>query len=334
VAQTAEHGPREFLTRITDGVIRLVMEHLERAFTALKIPPRFAADGVRAEHPFAVAVALAARGFRVMPSNRKKIPMLKGWPELASVDPAQLVRWQHQLQPPCWSLLCDRVIVLDRDGPKGSGSVADLESTLGPLPQTWRVNSGRAGGGEHIWLRPPDGRTDDLRNQQPLKVDGTTYKGLDVRGWHGHVVLPGSKHKSGNRYRWADGCSPDDCALAECPALWWAFLPKKEFSAEPSSTRSPRRTGAARRPSVPHDDSNLIGDDHGGFNRPIRSRCCQFFARFGVDADATEFKEALRDAILSANRDDHTAEQIERYASDSYLDAEIASARKFITNAA
>ncbi len=54
---------------------------------------------------------------------------------------------------------------------------------------------------------------------------------------------------------------------------------------------------------------------------------------FGPEADAAEFKDALRFAILNANADNHTPDQIQRYASDSYLDAEIASARNKITNA-
>jgi hypothetical protein len=73
------------------------------------------------------------------------------------------------------------------------------------------------------------------------------------------------------------------------------------------------------------------GEGYGGFNAPIYSRCCQFFAKFGVDTDPAEFAEALCHAILHAPRDAaRTDESVRRYASDAYLETQLANAREFI----
>jgi Bifunctional DNA primase/polymerase, N-terminal len=307
-------------------------DSFESALTALGLDPNFVRDGWRANHAFPVAVRLAMLGFRVLPTRIKtKIPFLKGWPERAATDPAKLAKWQAQFHPN-WSVLTGRengVVVLDIDGEQGRADLAQLESKLGPLPDTWRCNSGRVGGcGFHIWLRPPPG-TDDLRNQQP--IPGTK---IDVRGHHGHVIVAGSAHRSGNSYSWSPGCSPDEMDLAECPAEWWDFLPKRESA--PARTLSRPRTPSTRRgltETPKHNPmSRLIGDGigEGGFNRPIHSRCCQFFARFGPDADPSRFRDVLREAILNANAANHTPDQIARYASDDYLGAELTSARKWI----
>jgi len=300
------------------------------------IDPDFAYDGFRAAHPFPVAVRLAMLGFRVLPTRvQSKIPCVKGWPERATTDPAKLAMWQAQFNSN-WSVLTGRengVVVIDVDGERGRADLARLESELGALPRTWRCNSGRTNGGFHVWLRPPPG-ADDLRNQQPLPG----YK-IDIRGFHGHIVISGSLHSSGTRYAWADGCSPGEIELAECPAAWWEWLPKKDEAIAASRSKS---QPSARRGSSPGNSrrrspaSLIIGDgpDGGGFNRPIRVRCCQFWTFEGAETRVTEFKEVLRSVILSANASNHTEEQIARYASDDYLDAELASARDWINSQA
>jgi hypothetical protein len=307
------------------------------ALAPFGIPRMTALMAWRAENPFVVTTLLAmcARK-RVMPTSRDKIPLVKAWQTEASADPEKIARWRIELAPRSWSVLTGRangLVVLDIDGERGRADLARLETELGPLPTTWRVNSGRVDGGEHVWLQIPTGE-DDARNQQPLPG----FK-IDVRGWHGHVIVPGSKHKSGNRYRWVEGCAPDECELATCPEAWWSFLPKKETA---STVKQPRSTmpSARRARGVvrkPHDSaSEFIGDGEGagGFNRPIRVRCCQFWARGGTDARVEEFKAVLRNTILKADSSNHSPEQVARYASDVYLSAELASAKEWINSQA
>lgn len=288
-------------------------------------------DPVRARStkPVVVARTLAAAGFRLMQTPpHSKHPWRERYYDSATSDPRLIEVWDGHWPAMNYSVLCGRaggVFVLDADGQRGLADLARLESAHGRL-ETWRVRTGRDGGGEHVYLRLPAG-DGDVRNQQPLA--GTK---VDVRGFHGHVLIPSSLHKSGRRYEWLTGCAPGEIELATCPPGWWDFLPKREAAtASRKHTPSARRTrGVAQRQHDPA--STIIGDGEGagGFNRPIRSKCCAWFARFGVDSDSTRFKEVLRTTILNADASGHTPEQIERYASDSYLDAEIASAREFI----
>lgn len=318
--------PESLTDRLESGT-SIAMDHLERALADLGIDPRHAADGLHAEHPFPVAVRLAMLGFRVLPTRvQTKVPCIKGWPERATTDAATLARWQSRFNPN-WSILTGRkngVIVLDIDGEQGRDDLERLEGELGALPPTWRCNSGRVNGGFHVWLACPPG-TDDLRNQQP--IPGTK---IDVRGWHGHVVVSGALHSSGTRYAWAAGCSPDDCELAECPAAWWAWLPKKESESPATRSRSPSRTGA-RRPSVPHDPaSRLIGDGsgYGGFENPIYRNAIDYFFRAGSAAPADPVISALRRMIIAAPKD--RARDVTRYLNGPDLPRVVERARNFV----
>lgn len=303
----------------------------------LRIDPKHAFDGFRAAHPFPVAMRLASGGYRVMPTNTHKIPLLRGWQDRASSDPKKLLCWQRYGtspwqtdSPPCWSILTGRangIIVLDRDGEEGSKAIAKLESKLGLLPPTWRVNSGRADGGEHIWLKPPAG-IDDLRNQQPIVVGGVRFK-CDVRGWHGHIVLPGSLHKSRRRYQWVPGCAPDEVDLAECPAEWWAWLPKKEESESPPLRL--RLSAGGKRMHREHDAvSLLIGDGrgYGGFQNAIFKNAIQYFKNAGVDAPADIIQETLIEMIREAPKG--PGRDVSRYMSGPDLPRQIERAREFV----
>jgi hypothetical protein len=282
----------------------------------------------RAPKALPVALTLARTGFKVIQvSPISKHPTMPDWPNRATSDVGLILRWDGHWPGQNWGVLTGRkggLLVLDADGERGIADLARLEAEHGAL-RTLRVRSGR---GEHVWLRLPPG-DDDVRNQQPLA--GTR---VDVRGYHGQAVIPGSLHKSGRRYEWLPGCAPGEIELAVCPPEWWAWLPKRESAASVARSKTPRArrvTGAVAAPQ--HDRTGgIIGDGEGagGFNRPIRSHCCSWFARFGVDSDTSRFKEVLRTTILKADASAHTPEQVARYASDQYLDAEIASARNFI----
>lgn len=287
-------------------------------------------DRARSTKPVVVARTLATAGFRMMQTPpHAKHPWRKRYFDSATSDPRLIEIWDGHWPGMNYSILTGRdggVFVLDADGPRGLADLARLEAEDGTL-NTWRSRTGRDAGGEHVYLRLPPG-VDDVRNQQPLA--GTK---IDVRGFHGHVLIPGSLHKSGRRYEWLPGCAPGEIELATCPPAWWEWLPKRETassvmrakSVTPSARRSPGRTA--------HDPASLIigdGPSAGGFNRPIRSKCCSWFARFGVDSDTSRFKEVLRTTILNADASARTPEQVARYASDEYLDAELASARNFI----
>ncbi len=80
----------------------------------------------------------------------------------------------------------------------GDQALAALEAEHGPLPRSLRTVTG--GGGAHILFAwPDDGSTVTNANGLP--------PGLDTRGEGGLIVLPPTRHASGDRYRW-EVCSP------------------------------------------------------------------------------------------------------------------------------
>jgi hypothetical protein len=99
------------------------------------------------------------------------------------------------------------LLVLDVD-PRHGGreSLEKLVHQHGPLPRT--VRSATGGDGDHFYLAHHD----------VLPSRNALLPGLDVKADKGLVVAPPSLHASGKRYRWADGCSPEELELAPAPA--------------------------------------------------------------------------------------------------------------------
>ena len=162
--------------------------------------------------------------------------------------------------------------------------------------------------------------------------------GLDVRGDGGQILLPSSQHASGGLYRWQDGHAPDEVELCEAPAALLhlaleACQKTRQSAVSPAGPRGPSvRRDRSQRRSGPHNRSLSIGDGEGrgGFHGPINGIAVKYFGTFGTDADAAELKQALRTAISSAPAFNHDPSDIERYASDAYLNEAIDSARNYI----
>ncbi len=285
------------------------------------------ANGFRAADAFIVAHRLAHCGKRVFPVRRNKRPHIRGFQNAATSDGKQILQWQRQFPGCDWAILTGRangLVVLDVDGERGAADLQNLELKLGKLPETAICNSGRVGGGFHVWLEPPAG-TDDLRNQQPLS--GTK---VDVRGWHGYVVIAGSRHKSGNRYGWKYGCAPDECGIAECPPDWWAWLPKKEDAARPRA-KAPRPSPHTRASAVQHDTASLLigdGPGFGGFQNPIYRNAIYYFFKAGGDASAKIIVETLQELIVAAPKDQ--GRDVSRYLSGDDLPRIVERARQFV----
>jgi putative DNA primase/helicase len=85
-------------------------------------------------------LGLAAQGRRLFPCGpQTKTPLLKGWPTLASSDPATIQKWDVKYPGCNWGVATGRVsglFVLDVDSEKGRASMATLEAHRGPLPPT------------------------------------------------------------------------------------------------------------------------------------------------------------------------------------------------------
>jgi hypothetical protein len=174
-----------------------------------------------------------------------KHPIGDRWPERATTDVEALRRAEYANPGSNYGIATgDRLVVLDLDE-GGERAIAEQERVLGPLPATVRVLTG--GGGEHrLFIVPAGGRIPNRVGLLP---------GVDVRGYHGQAVLPGSLHQSGRRYTWAPGASPDEVALAELPPAWLRLLlPPRDHDGRSDTETVPSRAFAARGSATWSDD--------------------------------------------------------------------------------
>jgi hypothetical protein len=297
------------------------------ALTKLRIDPLQFAKGLRAEDPFLVAARLSQSGYRVLPSRAaNKVPYVNRWQHRATTNLPTMADWQVRFESPNFSILTGRengVWILDIDGEQGFADLVHIQNEFGMLPRTWTVESGRVGGGMHLWFKPTPGSEDDLRTM--AHVFGLN---LDLRGWHGHAVLAGSLHKNGKRYRWADGCAPDECDLAALPAAWAEALPKHVDSG--SVARAPRRATSSGVRTDQDPKSIIIGDGegYGGFDAPIYKLAIRYFLSAGLDAPEEMIIEALWRMIQAAPKGPYRS--VERYTpGGGVLERVVRNAREF-----
>lgn len=144
-----------------------------------------------------------------------KHPHIKGWPGLATSDRAQIDRWASAFSGCNWGgttgKTAGRIIIEVDPRAGGDEGLEALERELGPLPETRTYRSG-SGGVHYIFAYPAE--LDYVINTAG-NVGPHEALGVDVRGDGGYGVLPGSLHKSGNRYELVE-----DLPLAELPAAW------------------------------------------------------------------------------------------------------------------
>jgi hypothetical protein len=169
------------------------------------------------------ALGLARRGFRVFPVRRyaKNKPLLAGWPERASSDPAVVDAWWrsrgwHRANVAVATGGDARLLVVDID-PDAGGKV-ELTAGAGEqsLPETVVVETPR--GGWHFWFRVPPGR--------PLPRNSAGSRlgpGIDIRGQGGYALAPPSlvtgERASGRRYVGEYRWHPDSAnSIATAPA--------------------------------------------------------------------------------------------------------------------
>jgi hypothetical protein len=125
-----------------------------------------------------------------------KHPILKGWLDAGTTDPALIVEWWTTWPAANIGVLPgrgSRLVILDED-PRNGGdlSLARLRRRGCKVPETATVMSG--GGGRHFWLRHPD---EDVPWSKCVKDPG-----IDILADGRMVVAPPSIHWSGERYRW------------------------------------------------------------------------------------------------------------------------------------
>ena len=106
------------------------------------------------------------------------------------------------------------VVVIDVDPRNGGGrACAQLQQSLGLLPQTVRSQTG--GGGWHYYYRLPPGVEMKKKVLAP---------GVELLAEGCYAVAPPSLHSSGRRYQWAKNRGLRDQAMASLPELWLQFI--------------------------------------------------------------------------------------------------------------
>jgi hypothetical protein len=144
------------------------------------------------------ALRLAEDGFPVFPVRPgDKRPLISGWKEAATMDPAIIAAWWSQWPDANIGIVTGErsgLVVLDVDVATGGlESFEELKSCISDWPDTLMVRTGS--GGLHVYFRMWDG----------IRIGNSVSKlapGLDIRGEGGFVVAPPSLHASGNRYEW------------------------------------------------------------------------------------------------------------------------------------
>jgi hypothetical protein len=262
-----------------------------------------------------------------------KHPRITGWQDKATTDPRTIIDWRKQWPSTNFSAATGThsgIWILDVDGFEGFASLEKIKAELCKLPPTRQTQSG-SGNGAHFWWRLPPGVI--VRNSTSAIASG-----IDVRGEGGQILLPSSRHESGGLYRWQDGHAPDEVELSEAPAALLrlaleACKKTRNSTDEPADPGAPlvRRPRSKRR-NGPRGAGLAIGDGEGrgGFHGPINGIAIKYFGTLSTDADAAQLKRALRTAISSAPASNHEPSDIERYASDAYLDDAIESARNYV----
>ena len=179
-----------------------------------QLPPQIGVPGP-AESYVAIDRALAydALGWPVVPQRAgEKKPAVR-WKEYQTQAPSQddlhdwfVNRWPNAGMAVILGPVSD-LLVVDVDG---LAAHDELVSRLGQIPVAPRVMSGSGDPHRfHLYFKHPDLLT---------KAKYTPWlQTLEFRGQGGIVILPPSMHKSGNRYRWAEGRSPWEIEVPEVP---------------------------------------------------------------------------------------------------------------------
>jgi putative DNA primase/helicase len=157
-------------------------------------------------------------GWHVFPVRPDKKPYTPNGLYDASNDPAVVTRWWTQFPNAAIGLRTGAesgVIVLDVDiGKDGFETLARQTAEHGALPET--IASITGGGGRHYFFNHPG---TPVRNTVGRTDESPLGRGLDFRGDGGYVILPPSKHASGNLYAWET--PPISVQPAALPA--WIF---------------------------------------------------------------------------------------------------------------
>ena len=126
------------------------------------------------------------------------------------------------------------LLFLDHDGQSASEILTEMGFSVGSLPPSWMVTSGRVGRFQLIYKVPekywPKIKT--RKFQTGVKDEDGSVEQLELR-WNGMQSIVCGKHPMTDGYRWMDGRSPADLELAEAPLAIIGKMMDQQKKAKP-----------------------------------------------------------------------------------------------------
>ena len=171
-------------------------------------------------------------GWCILPvETGTKHPNLKGWKQYQQKIPTidEISKWFSEARHTGMVAVTGSVsgvLVLDVDN---GADLTGLE-----LPLTIVAKSGS--GGTHYYFKLPPGKI--FKNSA-----GEIGDKIDVRAEGGLIVLPPSIHKTGNKYKWAEGCSPEEIGVENIAEIPKWLLDRLE-SIKKRENKTPKDWGA------------------------------------------------------------------------------------------
>lgn len=161
-----------------------------------------------------------------------KHPRIREGLRNASADPQQVRRWWSRWPEANIGVRTGApsgLVVVDVDLPEGPASLADLERRHDRLPATCEQRTG-SGGRQLLFAHPGE----------PVRNRTGVVAGIDVRADGGYIVVPPSRHASGDRYRWTARLAP-----ADPPGWLLELVAKRDRTPTVARTTAPVHTEQA-----------------------------------------------------------------------------------------
>lgn len=189
------------------------------------------------------ALNFARRGWFVFPVGQDKRPLIKEWPDKATMDEDQIRRWAKKFKGCNWAVNCGRsgLIVVDVDSakvPEAGPAYEALEFDYGLEPA--------------LTVRTPSGGWHHYFAGVSKSGNARLGRGIDIKSHGGYVLLPGSSI-GGKEYTVVKEGTP-----ANAPEAFTALLEKPTEKAvehkEAETTDSPLDLAAFSAELVEHED--------------------------------------------------------------------------------
>ena len=253
----------------------------------------------------AVARECASAGLRVFPCHPwdsekgGKHPAIRSWPHLATTSKAKINQWAAKWPNHNVGICTTGLVVIDVDGQEGVDSLEALQRQHGTLPHTMLVRNPVDPTRYHLYFLGPK----DVYVQNSQSDIGPQ---IDIRGWHGFTVGPGSIHKSGEPYVLVIG--PEE--MVEIPP-WFVDLCKTK----PKESDCPRPLDHLDEPRLFKIDTlaeEMVrrfpasrGNRHDPMTRMIASLCCKTLTDDEIITIGTRWLRALRRAVWPSHSRQH-----------------------------